>query len=252
MSSENCQKLLPGLNLREEHQQEMLHLLRPLLMDFPYGGEQSDNLRFSLNQEAFGEGDAQVLFGMLRFFKPRQVIEVGSGHTSALMLDTNERFLNRQTTFKFIDPDTKRLHSVLSKEDAETNTILRCMVQNVSVDEFSKLEKNDFLFIDSSHICAPNSDVWYLLFEVLPKLKSGVVIHFHDIFWPFIYPNKWIDEGLNWNEGYFLRTLLQDSSRYEVVLFNNMHAHLNRELLENTVPGLLKNSGGSLWLQIAH
>ena len=95
------------------------------------------------------------------------------------------------------------------------------MVQNVKLIEFEKLEPNDLLFIDSSHISKIGSDLNYLLFEVLPSLKPGVIIHFHDILYPFEYPYEWIEKGIYWNEAYLLKAFLMHNKNYEILLFND-------------------------------
>ena len=78
---------------------------------------------------------------------------------------------------------------------------------------FEKLEAGDVLFIDSSHVAKTGSDVNYLFFEVLPRLRRGVRVHVHDIFLPIEYPRDWvIDENRSWNEQYVLRALLMFSS----------------------------------------
>jgi hypothetical protein len=119
----------------------------------------------------------------LRYFKPKQIIEVGSGFSSALMLDVND--------IDFIDPYPHRLYSLLKEADAERHNVIADKVQNIDIGVFQKLKENDILFIDSSHVSKIGSDVNFLMFEVLPNIQSGVLIHFHDIFYNFEYPEYW-------------------------------------------------------------
>ena len=115
---------------------------------------------------------------------------------------------------------------------------------------FSLLEENDLLFIDSTHLIKTGSDVCYELFEILPSLKSGVLIHFHDVFWPFEYPKDWVlTENRSWNEIYGLRAFLMNNSDYEIIFFNDYFCKFFRKIAEKDYPKILKNTGGSLWLR---
>ena len=122
-------------------------------------------------------------------------------------------------------------------------------VQDVSPEHFQSLEANDVLFIDSSHVMKVGSDVVYLLSDVLPSLKRGVVVHFHDIFWPFEYPESWLLDGRAWNEAYGLKAFLQFNSSFEIVFFNSYLSVHHRNILERHLPLFLRNPGGSLWLR---
>ena len=87
---------------------------------------------------------------MLRHFKPKRIIEAGCGFTSALMLDIDERFLQRQTHFTFIEPFPERLLSLLHDGDLEKCTLIAEKLQNVQLATFHQLEANDILFVDSA------------------------------------------------------------------------------------------------------
>jgi hypothetical protein len=99
-------------------------------------------------------------------------------------------------------------------------------VQNVSLSEFNKLEKNDILLIDSSHVLKIGSDVQYEYLEILPRLKKGVIVHVHDIFSPSEYPREWVLEDYRfWNEQYLLCAFLSFNSAFEV-LWAGSYMHL--------------------------
>jgi hypothetical protein len=88
------------------------------------------------------------------------------------------------------------------------------------------------------------------LFSILPSLKSGVVIHFHDIQFPFEYPQQWvIDNKISWNEIYALRAFLMYNSDFPVLFWFSMLAKANRQLIASTFPLALKNPGGSIWIE---
>src|SRR5207253_2690994 len=150
--------------------------------------------RFHFSQDWYMEADSITLYSMLRLFRPRHIVEVGSGFSSALMLDVDERFFEKQTRLTFIEPYPDRLYSLLTASDRMHARILRQPVQN-TLNVFSEMEAGDFLFIDSSHVSKIDSDVNFIFFEILPRLPVGTFVHFHDIFWPFEYPADWIAQG---------------------------------------------------------
>jgi len=121
-------------------------------------------------------------------------------------------------------------------------------VQSVPLDTFKKLQAGDILFVDSTHVSKTGSDVNHILFEILPVLNPGVIIHFHDIFYPFEYPKEWVLRGYNWNEDYILRAFLMYNNAYEIKLFPDyLHRHHKEVFAE--LPLTYKNTGGSFWLE---
>jgi hypothetical protein len=139
--------------------------------------------------------------------------------------------------------------SLLSEEDNRRYVVMTKPVQEVNLEQFGALQKDDILFIDSSHVVKIGSDVSYLIGEVLPCLNSGVVIHFHDIFWPFEYPQEWVLQGTAWNEAYFLRTFLQYNNLFEIEYFNAYIAAVHRSTLKERMPLCLENSGAGIWIR---
>jgi hypothetical protein len=243
---------LPGIDLNSNCQFSLLDTFFPLFRQFSatFGAhDSSDESRFNFDQYYFKEADALVLFAMLSHFKPRQIIEVGSGHSSALMLDTVDGTDGWNPIITFIDPYPERLQSVLRNDDQLHTRIIEKRVQDVPIEEFLALEDGDLLFIDSSHVSKIGSDVNFLYFEVLPRLKPGVFIHIHDIFWPFEYPHQWIMEGRAWNEDYLLRALLTGSDMFEITFWNSWMGFAARQQLEGKCPMYLQDTGGSIYLR---
>ena len=75
-------------------------------------------------------------------------------------------------------------------------------VQQVPLSILDALQADDILFIDSTHVLRTGSDLCFELFEILPRL-SPILVHFHDMFWPFEYPRSWVvEENRSWNELY--------------------------------------------------
>ena len=172
---------------------------------------------------------------------------MGSGWSSAVTLDTNEFYLNNAMEVSFIEPYPDTLNKILKKED--TYEIKKCGLEDVDLSYFEQLEKGDILFIDSTHVSKIGSDVNYLLFEILPRLKKGVYIHFHDIFYPFEYPYEWIKkEGWIWNELYMLRTFLMNNKDYKIMFFFDYLAKKHPEKIRECL-NMHNPSGGSIWIE---
>ena len=242
-------RLGPGIQLREEEQTRLLQMLVKYYEELPFDDSPRGSLRYGYNNPAYSYSDGIFLYSIIRHFRPKRIIEVGSGHSSCLMLDVNDLFFGGQIKCEFIDPYPELLLSLLKKGEAEKITYHRCRLQDVSLDKFEALEDNDILFIDSTHVTKVGSDVNHLFFEVLPILKPGVLVHLHDIFYPFEYPKSWIYEGRNWSEAYLLRAFLQFNEGFKIVLFNTFLEHFHRDFFLRRMPLCLKNEGGSIWLK---
>src|SRR5690606_1842332 len=188
--------------------------------EMPFKAEKSEGLRYYFENSAYAYSDAIHLYCMLRHLKPRKLIEVGSGHSSCVTLDTNELFLGGSVETTFIEPYPELFMSLIKESDRAKINIVPTRLQDVDLSLFETLQANDILFIDSTHVSKINSDVNYIFFEILPRLASGVYIHFHDIFFPFEYPKAWVYEGRAWNEAYILRAFLQYNNAFSVVLMN--------------------------------
>jgi predicted O-methyltransferase YrrM len=236
-----------GVYLNVEGQKKLLQQFEPYYEQIPFTEHKDNKNRYYFENDFYSYTDAIVLYSMIRHYRPKQIIEVGSGFSSAVMLDTNEYFFGNSIQLTFIEPYTDRLRSLLKKQDYNFTQIIEKKVQEVEVETFKKLNAGDILFIDSSHVCKTGSDVNYIFFEILPALNSGVFIHFHDIFYPFEYPKEWVFMGRNWNEDYLLRAFLMYNSAFEIKIFSHYLHKLHSEVFKN-MPLCYKNSGGNLWL----
>jgi hypothetical protein len=239
----------PGINLREHAQLALLEQLSAFYAELPFPQTPDHTTRYYYENDFFSYGDAIVLYAMLRYQRPQRVIEIGSGFSSAVMLDVNDRFFDASIQFTFIDPYPARLLQLLRRNDRQTQTILPQPIQEVSLDSFHSLAAGDIVFIDSSHVVKIGSDVAHLLYHVLPALPAGVIIHFHDILWPFEYPQAWVYEGRAWNEAYVLRAFLQYNDTFEIVYFNSYMGYHHADIVHEKMPLCSKNPGGSLWLR---
>jgi len=237
-----------GIDLREAEQINLLARLAPYHSAFPFSREPRPGLRFHCANDYFPYGDAVVAYSLFRLFEPRHVVEIGSGFSSALMLDVNELFNAGRAAFTFIEPKPERLLQLIGGR-LGAGALLPQKVQEVPLTVFDALGTGDLLFVDSSHVVKAGSDVKYILFEVLPRLQSGVLVHFHDVFWPFEYPADWLGKGIGWNEAYFLRAFLQFNRDFEIIFFNAFMAARHAPELARALPAAAESPGSSLWLR---
>ena len=214
----------------------------------PFPRQRASPYRYFTENDWFRFADAFTLSGIIRREKPRRIIEVGSGFSSAVMLDTL-RQTNVPANLTLIEPLPDRLDVLLTTADRSCLRILGQQVQNVPLSMFDELEAQDVLFIDSSHVAKIGSDVTFLILRVLPRLKNGVFVHFHDVFYPFSYPAEWLRQGRAWNESIFLRAFLVENQKFEITAFNAFAGITFPEAFKERIPGFLANTGGSLWLK---
>lgn len=242
-------EVLPGIDLREAEQLALVDHLAAYYDDQPFTGSPSEGLRYYYENDYFSYGDGLMLYCMLRTFTPQRVVEIGSGFSSALILDVREHFLPGALNCTFVEPEPDRLQRLMRPHDVGAIALLEARVQEAPFDLFVSLEQGDMLFIDSSHVSKIGSDVNWLFFEILPRLARGVLVHLHDIFYPFEYPKEWVYQGRAWNECYLLRSFLMFNPSYKIRLFNSFLAHRNRQYVAEALPLWARNPGGSIWLE---
>ncbi len=207
----------PGIDLRLIAQRELWQGWADYLRQSSFLTDERDRIRYRAPNPHFGVGEAVIYSCFLRQLRPRRVIEIGSGYSSAVALDTIDMWLDGEVACTFIEPHPALLQSLLKSRDAEKIQIVPCKVQEVDPKLFESLERNDILFIDSTHMLKTCSDVVHELFQILPRLKPGVLVHFHDVHYPFEYPKEWvIERNYSWNEVYALRAFLMYNLAFEV------------------------------------
>ena len=243
-----------GINLDKENQFLLLESFKQYYEEIPYDFEngKTTNTRYQVSGAWYRYSDVIMLHGMMRHFKPSRIIEIGSGYSSAVMVDTNEIFLESKTAMTFIEPFPERLNLLLKSDDHKKYSVLVSFVQDINIDIFRALEPNDILFIDSSHVSKTGSDVNFILFEILPIIKPGVLIHFHDVYYPFEYPEHWVlEKKWFWNEAYILRAYLTDNDKYSIINFNSYLQDEFREWFKTQMPICLlgEKDTGSIWLR---
>lgn len=220
---------LPGIDWNTDGQLKILE-------KFDYNNELSglpfdyvDELTFHFKNETFGAGDAEYLYNMIRLFKPNKIIEIGSGNSTKIACLAIKKNKQEDKVYNCehicIEPFERPWLEELNV------LVMREKVENIDVSLFKSLNKNDILFIDSSHIIKPQGDVLFEYLEILPILKTGVIVHVHDIFSPRDYPEEWIIKDLKlWNEQYLLESFLTSNKNWKVIGALNylQHSHHNK------------------------
>ncbi len=240
---------IPGIDLNEDAQLALLDRFKAFYDEQPFTGTKVPGHRYFFENPAYSYTDALFLYCMIRHARPKRIIEVGSGYSSCVTLDTNELYFGNQIACTFVEPYPNLLVSLLQEDDLRRIEIITSPLQELDIGRFSELEKNDILFIDSTHVSKIGSDVNMILLEILPSLQAGVYIHFHDIFYPFEYPAQWIYEGRAWTEAYLLRAFLEFNNNFEIVFFTTFLEIFHAERFAREMPLCLKNLGGSIWLR---
>lgn len=194
--------------------------------------------------------DMISIYGMIAYYQPKNYIEIGSGNSTKIarksIIDNH-----LQTKITSIDPFPRAQIDHLSD-----NVIRKPFEQFENLESIiDTLQENDILFIDNSHRVFPNSDAMVTFMELLPRLRKGVVVHIHDIYLPYDYPQFMCDRF--YNEQYFLAAFLMANPTKYCTLLPNYFISEDGELSQILAPIWLhpnlqnvERHGGSFWLQI--
>jgi hypothetical protein len=249
------QSKLVGIDINEQNQIKLLSLFSSRFKEeyerFPKTQTEIP-YQYFVNNGLFESVDGEILYCMIRFFKPKRIIEIGSG---------NSTYLSAQAIQKNIEEGSHKCelisvepypNDVLKAGFPGLSLLMPKKVQDVPISEFINLNENDVLFIDSSHALKIGSDVQYEMLEVLPRLKKGVLVHFHDIFLPAEYPKSWVLENFRFlNEQYLLQAFLAFNRSFEVQ-WAGSYMHLRHPLkLESGFSSYSRDERwpGSFWIR---
>jgi Methyltransferase domain len=234
---------LVGIDMNQSTQLDLLQ------NHFPRFRDEYKNFPAELSpahRTPFRGTDVLVAYCMVRHFKPRRIIEVGSGFSSLVLAQAAAK--NKNSSLICIDPfpgEPLRKGSIPALQ-----SLIETKIQDLDVEFFSQLESGDILFIDSSHTVKIGGDVNYLFLEVLPRLNPGVIVHVHDVFLPFEYRPDWVLNELRfWTEQYLLQAFLTFNSQFEVLLANYYLSRYHKEHLRTAFPDLPRWIGGSFWMR---
>ena len=245
-------RVLPGLDLNVEGQLSLLSefTFQAELDRFPT--ERAAPPQFYYHNGNFESGDAEILYNMIRRFRPSRIIEIGSGNSTLIAhaaIAENTRS----------DPSYRCEHICIEPYDhpwleSLPIRIIRERVEKVPLELFEQLGHNDILFIDSSHVIRPQGDVLFEFQEVLPRVKPGVLVQIHDIFTPRDYPTSWVVDHVRlWNEQYLVESFLAFNDRFQIIAALNFLAHHHPAELGAACPVFGREAGSSepasLWVR---
>jgi predicted O-methyltransferase YrrM len=224
-------------------------------------GRQLSAIPFSLEEDDpeprwlqpwFPPLDGMALYAVLARYEPRLLVEVGSGNSTKF---ARRAIMDGKLTTKLIAIDPSPRTSV----DKIADTVLRKSLENTDLTLFEALAPGDVVFFDGSHRCITNSDVAVFFVDVLPRLRPGVIVGIHDIFWPMDYPPTWTERF--YNEQYLLAAyMLGQGDRFPLILSCQYAAdQFQQEVSACLTPDLIGKfkkegkfpiNGGSLWFSV--
>jgi len=242
-------RFLPGIDFNIEEQRSIIRKFNfnEELLGIPI--HRSNNLQFFYHNGLFVAGDAEYLYNIIRLYKPRKIIEIGSGYSTMMAIKAIEQ--NKLESQNYvckhicIEPFENEWLKKLNVE------VRRKPVEHLEKDIFESLAASDILFIDSSHIIRIQGDVLFEYLEILPLLKKGVLVHLHDIFTPNDYPDHWVTEPRFYNEQYLFEAFLTFNTQYKVIGALNYLKHNLFDELSSKCPilGLEPDAEpGSFWM----
>lgn len=241
---------LPGINFNDSEQLALLSKFTYAdeLLKFPI--EKKSDTEYFYNNGSYGSGDAEYLYNVVRYFKPKKIIEIGSGNSTRMVKNAFTQNKKENTFYSCrhicIEPYEQPWLKDFGVE------LIRERVETLDKSVFEQLEANDILFIDSSHMIRPQGDVLFEFLEILPIVKSGVIIHVHDIFMPKDYLTEWVNDHRLWNEQYLLEAFLSCNKEFKIIGALNYLTHHHKASLSAACPVFGKQKDkepGAFWFQ---
>lgn len=228
-----------------------LAAMMPLAAEFdpPIAGSVDRPEGYFWNNPAFSYSDAMSYYAFVRLWKPKRVLEIGSGFSTlvASAAAARNRAEGVETSIVCIEPFPKPwLASV-----AHVDEVIERPAQSFDAGWFNEhLADGDVFFIDSTHVVKTGSDCAHLYLRILPNLRRHLLLHAHDIFLPYGYPRAWLEEkSIFWNEQYILYALLHGNPSLRVLFGSAILRHHRMEALTSFMHGRSQPGGGSLWFE---
>lgn len=239
--SNSSNRSLPGINWNIEGQLSFLSFLKfsEEVMRMPHE-KRFEGSEFYLNNGSFESGDAEYWYQIIRYIKPRKIIEVGSGNSTKIAMQAIKKNVEDDSSYRCKHMCIEPYEQTWLEGSAVE--LYRKKVEEIDTEFFLQLESGDLLFIDSSHIIRPDGDILKEQLEIFPSLKSGVIVHIHDIFSPKNYLRKWLLEDVKfWNEQYLLEAFLTHNNDWTVLGALNYLHHNHYLELKKVAPHLNKH-----------
>jgi hypothetical protein len=211
---------------------------------------------YYVQNPSFSYGCAASTHCIIRNFKPNTIIEIGSGMSSRVIssaLKMNYANDGHKSDYIIVDPYP---NDFIKNRSIEIKNLIETRVELTQPLFFDQLKQNDILFIDSGHSVRIGADVNYLLLEILPRLKPGVIVHIHDINIPYEYPKVYAtNETFRqfWTEQYLLQSFLCFNNQFEILLAMNYlmkdHSAIFKKYFPYYNPEVHLFNSGSFWIR---
>jgi predicted O-methyltransferase YrrM len=232
---------LVGIDIDEKRSIEFIEKnIDPYKAEFaryPIQDEGSEAGFYLLNGR-FMAVDGDVYYALIRSIKPKRILEVGCGMSTLLASDAVQKNSEEGFASELVCVEPYRT-ALLESANLRISELVAKKIQQVSLDVFASLGKGDILFIDTSHVLKSGGDVQFLYCEVLPRLKSGVYVHVHDISLPRPYPRVYFEKSyFFWNEQYLLQAFLTHNAHAEVIWPGNYMMVKRSQWMMKTFPEL--------------
>ena len=242
---------LAGVRFDLQSQLELLEgELLPAAADFDPPLEDPGDGRYWLLNTTYPPLDAWTLYGVIRRWRPRRVIELGSGLSSLVITSAAQANARdgRDVDYRVFDPEPW-----LPALEDSVGTLHRLGAAQVPLQEFAALQANDVLFVDTTHTVKVGGDVNRVVLDILPIVAPGVLVHFHDIFLPYEYPRTWMaDHQLYWAEQYLLQAFLCFNEAFEVLVATHAVSREWPVRFQGVIPEVEgRPPPGALWLRRA-
>jgi hypothetical protein len=237
-----------GIDFDLDRQMQLLEQeLAPLCREFdsPLTAADAGPHRFYLRNGTYESVDAELLYAIVRRFEPQRVLELGSGYSTLIIREALARGGpgGGSDVLRTYDP----YRSDLLPPDAVVSPV---RAQDVPEHEFRELADGDVLFVDTSHTVKVGGDVNRIVLDVLPILRAGVIVHFHDIFLPYPYSRGHLEDAHFWTEQYLLQAFLSENPAWEVLIAGHAIAREHPDRLAAAVPSFTPDvRPGAFWIR---
>jgi len=208
--------------------------------------EKEDETSYYWKNPAFSYADAMSYYCILRYYKPKKVLEIGSGFSTMV---ANQALLKNDNNAELvlIEPYPKDFLYELKT----VKEIIKTFVQEIPIDQMvSLVESSDIWFIDSTHTVKIGSDCLYIYLKVMPQIKKNILIHSHDIFLPFGMPQQnALEKHVYWTEQYLLYAYMLDNPKVNVKFSSVFAKYFLSDMSRKLMDGKYSDGGGSIWYE---
>ncbi|MEM9019352.1 MAG: class I SAM-dependent methyltransferase [Planctomycetota bacterium] len=186
-------------------------------------------------EPGYGIIESLALYGFVRRHKPKRIVQIGCGVSTAVCLHAAEDEPDYEPQIECLEPYPTQFLRNKAKEGKIT--LQAQPAQDTPAEQIADLEPGDLLFIDSTHTIKIGSEVVHVILDVIPRLKPGVFVHFHDITLPYDYNAKTLSDSVFfWRETTMLAALLTDNPKIGIYFSMTMLNHDRPERVQEVIP----------------